>query len=126
MNPKKRKDISKETAEKLSLSEELVDDIANHYYKYLQQKLSSLDHLHISVKGLGTFNIVEKRLRNKIRFFDKKVTMLFAKDSPSLMKYEARMNSKIRLEKMEDLLVRLLQERKDKKIFKENRYEQRD
>lgn len=66
MNPVKRKDISKSTAEKLGKDFEQVDEIVAFYYRYVQKRLSAIENIAVNVPNLGTFVLKKKRVENKM------------------------------------------------------------
>lgn len=75
MNPVKRKEISKKTAQKLGRDFSQVDEIVAFFYRHVQKKLSSLEHIAVNVPNLGTFVLQKKRVENKLqkyhRFLEK-------------------------------------------------------
>ncbi len=74
MNPTKRKEISKLTAEKLGKDVAMVDEIVTFFYRNVQKKLSSMEHIAVNVPNLGTFVLKKRRVESKLerckRFVD--------------------------------------------------------
>lgn len=66
MEPKKPSEIVKKTAEKLGISELLVDDVVSIYWSELKKMLVNLDHHRIYVPRLGTFVAKEWKIAEKI------------------------------------------------------------
>ena len=66
MKPKKTKQLIPELAKKLHLSEQEVKSVMDVYWDKVRKTLSSLDHTHVYLKGLGTFYLkpwsVDKKL----------------------------------------------------------------
>ena len=71
MNPRKPSTLYKALAEELLISEDLVEDIVQFYYKTLRLKLSNLDSPRINVEGLGHFVIKPVSVRNAIGRYSK-------------------------------------------------------
>ena len=71
MNPKKPSKLYKPLAEELNISEDLVEDIIQFYYKTLRLKLSNLEAPRINVEGLGHFVIKPISVRNAITRYSK-------------------------------------------------------
>ena len=67
MKPKKTKELIPELAKKLQLSDEEIKSVLDLYWRKVRKTLSSLEHTHVYLKGLGTMYmkpwIVEKRIR---------------------------------------------------------------
>jgi hypothetical protein len=55
MNPKKASKLYKQVAEELNISETLVEDFIEFYYKAIRENMSNLTHPRINVEGLGQF-----------------------------------------------------------------------
>lgn len=66
MNPVKRKEISKATAEKLGKDFEQVDEIVAFYYRYVQKRLSAMENIAVNVPNLGTFVLKRRRVEKKM------------------------------------------------------------
>jgi len=62
MNPKKPKQLIKPTADKLGLTESLVDDVVNFYWSAVRKALSDMEGPSIAVTNLGTFKIRYKQI----------------------------------------------------------------
>jgi len=67
LKPKKAKNLVPELAKKLQLSEEEVRSVVDAYWDKVRKTLSSLDHTHVYLRGLGTFYLkpwsVDKKLK---------------------------------------------------------------
>ena len=67
MKPKKVKDLIPELSQKLQLSELEIKSVLDLYWDKVRKTLSSLEHEHVNLPGLGTFGLkswmVEKKLR---------------------------------------------------------------
>lgn len=67
MKPKKTKELIPELAKKLQLSEEEIKSVLDLYWRKVRKTLSSLEHTHVNLKGLGTFYMkpwtVDKRIK---------------------------------------------------------------
>lgn len=121
MKPLKQKDISKLTAEKLNLDVDMVDDLMTGYYKHVQKKLSSAEHLKINITGLGVFSVRLGRVKSQIKAKEKVVNMLTQRVKLSLSRYETLHTAKEDLEKLMNLQEAMEQEIEKKRKFKEHR-----
>lgn len=74
MIPKKPKDLYKELSEEMGISNELIEDLMEFYYKEIKDNMSNLKHLRIHVDGLGQFVIKEAYVRKCIPKFRQKLT----------------------------------------------------
>jgi len=67
LKPKKTKELIPELAKKLQLSEEEIKSVLDLYWRKVRKTLSSLEHTHVNLKGLGTFYMkpwtVDKRIK---------------------------------------------------------------
>ena len=66
MVPKKAKDFKEATAKELGLSEKLVSDVIDFYWKTLRKEMSNLSHLSIELPNFGTFKVKHWALDNEI------------------------------------------------------------
>ena len=55
MIPKKSNELYREVAEDLEVSEDLVEDLVQLYYKEIRKNLTGLKYPRINVDGLGQF-----------------------------------------------------------------------
>ena len=67
MNPKKYKDILKQTSIELEMEQKVVKAITDFYWDKARKSLSSLEDPHVLIDGLGTFNIKWDILQTSIR-----------------------------------------------------------
>lgn len=66
MRPKKAKDFIPSVAEQLHLSEDVVKDVVDYYWRNIRKSLSSLDHSRIHLTNLGDFTIKHWKIDEKI------------------------------------------------------------
>lgn len=66
MVPKKAKDFKGAAAKELGLSEKLVSDVIDFYWKRLRKEMSSLSHLSIELPNFGTFKVKHWALDNEM------------------------------------------------------------
>ena len=71
LRPKKAKEYIPETAELVSLPEEVVEDIVNYYWEEVRKNMSSLSHQRIHLTNLGDFTIKHWKLEDKIISLEK-------------------------------------------------------
>ena len=71
MRPKKAKDFIPNVAEQLHLSEDVVKDVVDYYWRNIRKSLSSLDHSRIHLTNLGDFTIKHWKIDEKIEGLEK-------------------------------------------------------
>lgn len=97
MNPKKSNKLYSEVAEDLSLSEELIEDLVQFYYKTVRSNLTELTHPRINVDGLGQFVAKSGLVRKSIPRYKK------ALESHDTSTFSAYYNKKMLEDKVECL-----------------------
>jgi len=82
MNPKKSNKLYKEVSEELDLTEDLVQDFIEFYYKEIRKNLTDLLHPRINVDGLGHFVaktfVIRKAIPRYKKFLEVQGTETFA------------------------------------------------
>jgi hypothetical protein len=71
LRPKKAKDFIPNVAEQLHLSEDVVKDVVDYYWRNIRKSLSSLDHSRIHLTNLGDFTIKHWKIDEKIEGLEK-------------------------------------------------------
>lgn len=66
MNPKKSTKLYQAVAEDLNMSESLVENLIELYYKDLRNCMSQLSHTRINVTGLGHFYAKSQKIKKDI------------------------------------------------------------
>ena len=102
MNPTKRKEISKITAESLGLDHLTVDDVVAFFYRTVQKKLSSMEHHSVNVPNMGTFVLKKQRVEKKIEKYNAFLEKIDASESMSM--YETTVDVKADVEKYQNAL----------------------
>lgn len=102
MNPLKRKEISKITAESLDLDHLLVDDVVAFFYRTVQKKLSSVEHHSVNVPNMGTFVLKKQRVQNKLDKYNAFLNKIDASESMAM--YETTVDVKADIEKYNNIL----------------------
>lgn len=69
MTPNKYKDFVSAVAEKMSLSEELVEDIISFYWKEIRRQLDNPEELELNLRNFGRFIIRPKHLFEQIKTY---------------------------------------------------------
>jgi uncharacterized protein YijF (DUF1287 family) len=118
MKSKSRLDISKLTAEKLNLEQDVVDDVARAFYAYANKELASLEHTHINIPGLGTLWVRKNKVLDMIAKQEKVIAMLDHKAKLSLSRYSTLHEAKEKLDKLHLLLEKVEKEIERKKSYK--------
>lgn len=103
MNPLKRKDISKITAESLGLEHHIVDDVVSFFYKTVQKKLSSVEHQYVNVPNMGTFVLKKQRIENKLEKYNTFLSKIDAAESMTI--YETSLEVKSDIDKYNSMLL---------------------
>ena len=125
MNPIKYKQIIKETAEELGVSDSIVSQVVNYYYKSIHKELNSLDNASIKVNNLGNFYIKRKQLYNKIRMTKEFINKLEKKENLSMRNFCILVEKREQLIKYNNMLEQLVEEDNKKKqvLIKKKIYE---
>ena len=71
LRPKKAKEFIPSVAEELNLSEDVVKDVVDYYWRAVRKSLSSLDHSRIHLTNLGDFTIKHWKRDEKIEMLEK-------------------------------------------------------
>lgn len=127
MNPLKRKEISKRTAEKLGKDFAEVDEIVSFFYNQVQKSLSSISNIAVNVPNLGTFVLKKKRVLSKLEKYQQFLKMI--EQDESLSAFEKRMISRQNIESYEAVLSIMQQEEARKahvRTLKEKRHADKD
>ena len=115
MNPKKSNKLYKEVSEELDLTEDLIQDFIEFYYKEIRRNLTDLLHPRINVDGLGQF--VEKSF-----FIEKTIPRLTNKlmihDTSTFNAYFSKKQSELKLESLIALKLKIDEEADRKTKFK--------
>lgn len=118
MKSRTRLDISKLTAEKLNLKQDVVDDVARAFYAYANKQLAGIEHTHINIPGLGLMKVRKNRVEGMILKQEKVIAMLEYKAKLSLTRYSTLQKAKEKLEKLTQLLEKVEVEIERKKEFR--------
>jgi nucleoid DNA-binding protein len=73
MNPKKPNKLYNDIAEELNISNSLVEDIMQFYYKEIRYNLINLKYTRLNAEGLGHFMIKPKVVKSSIQRLEKVV-----------------------------------------------------
>jgi nucleoid DNA-binding protein len=116
MIPKKSEKIIKQVSEDLDLSEIMVDDIVNFYYKEVRKILSNLEHIRVDIIGLGNFVIK----RGSVEKMTKKYQNIMNKyDTQTFTNYHNRKNAELKLEKLKTIKQKIDKFIEEKKAFRD-------
>jgi nucleoid DNA-binding protein len=102
LNPLKRKEISKITANSLELDHLMVDDVVAFFYRTVQKKLSSMEHHSVNVPNMGTFVLKKQRVQNKLDKYNAFLNKIDASESMTM--YETTVEVKSDIEKYNNIL----------------------
>ena len=120
MNPKPAKDFYKITADQLGISEELVRDAVDMYWKEIRQSMTELKHFSIYAKGIGTFNIRFKKLAELQEKVERKLSY---NDGSSFRKMVIKTELENKLSMITIVKEMLIQDRVTKKLIKSKRHD---
>jgi len=113
MNPKKANKLYRQVAEELDVSETLVEDFIEFYYKAVRENMSNLTHHRINVDGLGQFVAKPNLVRKAIPKYTKTLK------NHDTSTFRAYFNKKM-VENKLDLLIKLEQKISEQEIKKES------
>ena len=109
MNPKKSNKLYKEVSEELDLTEDLIQDFIEFYYKEIRRNLTDLLHPRINVDGLGQFVaksfFIEKtipRLTNKLMIHNTSTFNAYFSKKQSELKLESLIALKLKIDEEAD------------------------
>lgn len=71
MRPKKAKEFIPDVANSLQLSEDVVKDVVNYYWREVRKSLSSLLHNRVHITNLGDFVVKHWKIDEKIDILEK-------------------------------------------------------
>lgn len=124
MHPHKFKTISQPLAERHGLSSETVEKVARVYYREVQRRLSSLEHLGVDLPGLGVFYFKSQAAAIKMR----KIRGLIetVKDLPGMKPFGIRTEQQESLDKLTKLMDKRDAEYLKRKNIRHLRYDKPD
>lgn len=122
MNPKKAKELLPKISQDTGLDLQLLKDLTDFYWDNIHRELVSLEHNHVMVKHLGTFNIRSEEILNKTISKYERMVYKARKDPPKTMvRFAIYKNNERRIEKLQKLLENHLNEKVKKKQIKQLR-----
>jgi nucleoid DNA-binding protein len=119
MTPKKASSLYNELTKEFEVSEDLVENLVEAYYKTLRKKLSSLSDLRINVDGLGHFVIKIQKVKKTIPHYEK---ILKNHDTSTFGAYHNKKNVEDKLELLREIHKKAEQELLKRKTFKNEKY----
>jgi hypothetical protein len=123
LNPKKYKDILKETSIELGMEQKIVKTVTDFYWDKARKSLSSLEDPHVLIDGLGTFNIKWDILQTNIRRYSE---YLENRENLVFSRYHVYKSTVDKLEKMQALEIKMKEEYEKKKDHRKNKKQQSD
>jgi nucleoid DNA-binding protein len=120
MIPKKALSFIPEVALKLEQKENFVDALIRFYYDSLKENMTSLEHTHIQIKGLGTFRTRPVQMRETLKKYERIIETLDPEKSMRDFKVSKELNRRMdilkeNLEQWEELFEK-------KREIKKQRY----
>lgn len=114
MIPKKVNKLYSVVAEDLNVSQTLVEDVVEFYYKEVRKNLSELSEPRINIDGLGHFVAKHGTIIKTIERFQKS---LINHDVSTFKAYHSKKGMEVKLEKLIELEKKLSQQVDRKKEF---------
>jgi nucleoid DNA-binding protein len=114
MIPKKANKLYSVVAEDLNVSQTLVEDVVEFYYKEVRKNLSELSEPRINIDGLGHFVAKHGTIIKTIERFQKS---LVDHDVSTFKAYHSKKGMEVKLEKLIELEKKLSQQADRKKEF---------
>jgi hypothetical protein len=71
LRPKKAKEFIPYVADSLQLSEDVVKDVVDYYWREVRKNLSTLSHNRVHLTNLGDFTIKHWKIDDKIDMLEK-------------------------------------------------------
>lgn len=119
MIPKKASSLYKEIKEQFDISEDLVENLIEDYYKTLRKKMSGLSDLRINVDGLGHFVIKIQKVKKAIPHYEK---VLENHDTSTFGAYHNKKSVEEKLELLNKIHAKAEEELLKRKTFKDEKY----
>lgn len=121
MIPKKANKLYTEITKEFDVSEDLVENLVELYYKTLRKNLSSLSELRTNVDGLGHFVIKIQKVKRAIPHYEK---VLNNHDTSTFGAYHNKKSVEEKLELLNKINEKIDKELTKKQTFKDEKYSQ--
>ena len=121
MIPKKANKLYTEITKECDVSEDLVENLVELYYKTLRKNLSSLNELRINVDGLGHFVVKIQKVKRAIPHYEK---VLNNHDTSTFGAYHNKKSVEEKLELLNKINEKIDKELTKKQTFKDEKYSQ--
>ena len=121
MIPKKANKLYTEITKEFDVSEGLVENLVELYYKTLRKNLSSLSELRINVDGLGHFVVKIQKVKKAIPHYEK---VLNNHDTSTFGAYHNKKSVEEKLELLNKINEKIDKELTKKQTFKDEKYSQ--
>ena len=119
MIPKKASSLYKEITKEFDVSEDLVENLVELYYKTLRKNLSNLSELRINADGLGHFVIKMQKVKKTIPHYKKVLTN---HDTSTFGAYHNKKSIEEKLELLNKIHLKAEEELLKRKTFKDEKY----
>ena len=121
MIPKKANKLYTEITKEFDVSEDLVENLVELYYKTLRKNLSSLSELRTNVDGLGHFVVKIQKVKRAIPHYEK---VLNNHDTSTFGAYHNKKSVEEKLELLNKINEKIDKELTKKQTFKDEKYSQ--
>ena len=116
MNPKKAKELLPKISQQTGLDIQLLKDLTDFYWDSIHKELVSLEHNHVMVQHLGTFNIRNEEILNKtISKYERMVYKARKNPPKTMVRFAIYKQNEKRIERLQKLLENHLSEKLKKK-----------
>jgi len=119
MIPKKANKLYTEITKEFDVSEDLVENLVELYYKTLRKNLSSLSELRTNVDGLGHFVVKIQKVKRAIPHYEK---VLNNHDTSTFGAYHNKKSVEEKLELLNKINEKIDKELTKKQTFKDEKY----
>lgn len=120
MIPKKANKLYRQISEELGITEDLVDNFIEHYYKEIRYLMVNLKYPRINVEGLGHFMVKEQLVKVHIPKFKKQLS---DHDTSTFAAYHNKKGLELKLDQLIALEEKINLEKDRKDNFKKNKDE---
>jgi len=120
MVPKKTKDLYKQLAEEQNLSEALVQNVVEFYYKEVKQNMTNITYPRIDISGLGQFIVKVSTVEKGI---EKTQKILKVQDEGTFKGYHFKKVLEERLVLLKNIQQKMLDVKEKKRKFREKKHE---
>ena len=121
MPPKKARDLVKPAAEKLGLTEDLVQDVVDFYWKEVRKSLSELRSPRIVVSNFGSFRVKVSKLPDQKKKYEGQVNS-YKPENMTFQKHKIKEDLELQLSRVNKIIETVEADANRKKEIRKKRY----